>query len=455
MPPRFRSVDFRPLLLGLVAAVLFGGCGGGGSGTPGQASGGGKYRTEPIPAALPPNPYPVMLGIDVLEASGFAAVKGKKIGLLTHQAGVNGRGERTVDVLFRTPATKLVALFAPEHGLDGVIEASAEFGDAKDRATELPVYSLYGNNRKPTAAQLKGLDALVVDLQDIGVRSYTFSVVMRYAMDSCFRYGVEVIVLDRPNPLGGIKVGGPPLDAEWRSGVGAFTGMPYVHGLTMGEIARFAAGEPGIMDVPEAARRKGRLTVVPMHGWKRSMAWPDTGLTFAPTSPNIPDFAAVVGYAEVGLGAEYSGFSHGLRTPYPFRLITFRNKRAEDVHADIVRLVLPGLSFRPVTVTDRQNRQIQGVLVEVNDWQAWDPTHLSFHMMRLACRYDPPNPYQRITMKQADLFNKHVGSSGWWAALLAEGANVDLARWFREWGTVAQAFQTRTTQYLIYPAAQR
>jgi len=147
----------------------------------------------PAPApVLPPEKLPrVMLGIDVLEADGFKAIAGKKIGLLTHPAGVNRRGESTVNVLRRAPQSRLVALFAPEHGFDGQLKASANFGDSVHVPTGLPVYSLHGANRKPTAKQLQGIDALVIDLQDIGVRSYTFSVVMRYAMDACFQYGVE------------------------------------------------------------------------------------------------------------------------------------------------------------------------------------------------------------------------------------------------------------------------
>ncbi|HEY0944195.1 MAG TPA: DUF1343 domain-containing protein, partial [Opitutaceae bacterium] len=230
----------------------------------------------------------VMLGVDVLEASGFAAVRGKRVGLLTHPAGVNRRGELTIDVLRRAPQTKLVALFAPEHGLYGTEKASAQISDTIDRRTGLPVYSLHGKNRKPSEEQLRGLDALVIDLQDIGVRSYTFNVVMRYAMDSCFLYGVEVIVLDRPNPLGGLKVDGPSLDREWMSGVGAYP-IPYIHGLTMGELARFAASQPGVLDIPEAARLRGRLTIVPMRGWRRAMRWPETGLTYVPTSTYIRD----------------------------------------------------------------------------------------------------------------------------------------------------------------------
>jgi len=391
-----------------------------------------------------------MLGIDVLEADGFAAVKGKRIGLLTHPAGVNRRGELTIDVLRRAPQTQIVALFAPEHGLYGTEMANVNFRDTTDQRTGLPVYSLHGDNRKPTAAQLKGLDALVVDLQDIGVRAYTFSVVMRYAMDSCFLYGVEVIVLDRPNPLGGLKVDGPGLDPEWNSGVGAYP-VPYVHGLTMGELARFAAGQPGVMPVSDAIRAQGRLIVVPMRGWKRTMLWPQTGLTFVPTSQYIRDFDAVMGFAMTGLGCEYSGFEHGLGTPNPFRLLSFKGqKNADQLEADLTGLHLPGLVFRKRTVTDARGRSVNGVFVDIVDWEKWNPTELSFQMMRLACRYNPPNPFAKIKSSEVDLFNKHVGSTAWWSALRQNGSAVDVGFWLQEWRAKARVYQGQARKYWLY-----
>ncbi len=394
--------------------------------------------------------YPVMLGIDVMEADGFAAVRGKRIGLLTHPAGVNRRGEHTIDVLRRAPEVKLVALFAPEHGLYGAEKANVKFADAIDARTGLPVYSLYGEHRKPSAAQLAGLDALVIDLQDIGVRSYTFNVVMRYAMDACFTHGVEVIVLDRPNPLGGLKVDGPMLDREWRSGVGAFD-MPYVHGLTMGELARFAAGEPGSLEVSESQRVKGRLTVVPMRGWRRTLRWPETGLTFVPTSQNVRDFDAVVGYAMIGLGCEYSGFTHGLGTPHPFHLLSFPQRSPAEIERDLRALGLPGLNFNTRTVTDSTGRTVDGVFVDVTDWAAWNPTELSFHLMRLACRYNPRNPFARLRPAQSELFNKHVGSTAWWNALREKGEKVAVEAWLDTWSVQARAFQQRTRKYWLYP----
>src|SRR4051812_4178279 len=318
----------------------------------------------PPPEKLPAAPQPLMLGIDVLEADGFTAIKGKRVGLLTHPAGVNRHGVSTIDVLRRAPVVKLVALFAPEHGLYGTEKASTNIPDTIDRRTGLPVYSLHGANRRPTKAQLKTIDALLIDLQDIGVRSYTFNVVMKYAMEACFLNGVEVIILDRPNPLGGLKVDGPPLDRELMSGVGAFR-VPYVHGLTMGELAKMAASAPRVLDVPEDVRVKGKLTVIPMRGWRRDMRWSETGLTFVPTSQLVPNFAAVIGYAMVGLGCEANPFSHGLGPDYPYRGIAYPGKNADQLQKDLSALRLPGIRFSKVSVNDRRGQPTTGVYVEV------------------------------------------------------------------------------------------
>ena len=399
--------------------------------------------------STPPVDRPIMLGVDMLESTGFRAIAGKRVGLLTHPAGVNRRGESTIDIIRRAPNAKLAALFAPEHSLNGDVKASINFEDYVDKRTGLPVYSLHGKNRKPTPAQLKGLDALVIDLQDIGVRSYTFNVVMRYAMEACFENGVEVIILDRPNPLGGFKVDGPLLDPEWFSGVGAFR-IPYVHGLTMGELARLAASEPGVLAVPEVVRRKGRLTIVPMRGWKRSMLWPETGLTFIPTSPMVRDFPTVMGYAMTGLGCEFSGFKHGVGALYPFRGLTFKGVPADRLAHDLTALKIAGLSFRKVIVPDASGQPKEGVYVDVSNWQAWRPTELSFELMRLACRYDPPNPFTKLGGVDARSFNIHVGSTAWWNALKRDGARVDVEGNMAAWQAQALTYQQLTRKYWLY-----
>jgi uncharacterized protein YbbC (DUF1343 family) len=291
---------------------------------------------------------------------------------------------------------------------------------------------------------------MVIDLQDIGVRSYTFSVVMKYTLEACFEHGVEVIILDRPNPLGGLKVDGPLLDRPLFSGVGQFA-MPYVHGLTMGELARFAAATPGGLDIGETARAHGKLTVIAMRGWRRAMRWPETGLKFVPTSPYVPDFAACVGYAMTGLGCQLGGFTHGIGTQYPFRGLAHKGVRIDQVHRDLAALRLPGLAFRKVALASPTGAPLGiGIYVEVNDWDDWNPTELSFHLMRLAARYGAKNPFAAASPSEASLFNKHTGSLEWWAALVRDGARVDIEAFQRKWRADAQAFQQASRRFWLY-----
>jgi uncharacterized protein YbbC (DUF1343 family) len=232
--------------------------------------------------------------------------------------------------------------------------------------------------------------------------------------------------------------------------VGAFR-VPYVHGLTIGELARISASEPGVLQIDDAVRRKGRLTVVPMRGWRREMTWPATGLAWVPTSPNIPSFEAVVGYAMSGLGAQLGGFRHGIGTPHPFRLLTHPGLSPEQLAAELRRRSIPGLHFIPRTVNDVQGKPVAGLYVEVADWAAWRPTDLSFHMMQIACAASRSNPFAAASRAQADLFNKHVGSTAWWQALVRDGARVDVSSFIAAWERAAQAFQQESRRYWLYP----
>ncbi|MCC6415906.1 MAG: DUF1343 domain-containing protein [Opitutaceae bacterium] len=410
------------------------------------------------PTPAPETIYPVMLGIDVLEAQGFAAIKGKRVGLLTHPAGVNRRGESSVDILRRAPGVKLVALFGPEHGIYGNFKASANIADSVDQRTGLPVYSLHGATRKPTKKMLAGLDAMVIDLQDIGTRSYTFVSCMLYTMAACFENNVEVIVLDRPNPLGGLKVDGPPLDAQWKSYVGAFR-APYVHGLTIGEIARMAKEAPGVLHVPgatginvsEADRRRGRLTIISMRGWRRAMRWPETGLKWIPTSPLIQDFASVIGYPMTGLGTELGQFSHGFPGPlYPFRGISHPRIKDATLEKELRALNLPGLNYRRISVPDRNGKPVTGLYVEVADWQDWIPTELNFHLMRLACKYEAANPFAAANSADARRFLIHMGSTDFFNALKRDGARTDVEAFLADWRAKAKVYQQQTRKYWLY-----
>lgn len=431
---------FRALFVGVVFALstVLAGCAG------------AQPRAE-VRAPTPPKSSGLLLGIDVLEQQDFQILRGKRIGLLTHPAGVNRFGLSTIEVIRRDRRLNLVALFGVEHGVHGALPANEKYDDHIDPKTGLKVYSLYsGRTRKATPEQLAAIDVLVIDLQDIGTRSYTFVSAMRYQLEACFENNKEVVVLDRPNPLGGFKVSGPILDREWLSYVGAFE-VPYVHGMTIGELARMAAIKPGVLQVSDEVRRRGRLTVVPMRGWQRSMIWPQTGLRWVPTSRYIPSFEAVVGYPMTGLGAQLGGFRHGIGTPHPFRFLSHESIPRSKLVAELNRRNIPGLRFVSQTTTGTNGQAVEGVFIEVSDWNAWRPTDLDFHMMQIAAAVAAPrNPFAAATEDQASLFNKHVGSTEWWNAIKRSGSKVDVNAFIAKWDREARAFQAESRRYWMY-----
>ena len=392
----------------------------------------------------------VRLGIDHLAESGFAILKGKRVGLLTHPAGVNRTGVSTIDVLRNSPDVRMVALFGPEHGIYGDEKAAVPVDDKIDARTGLPVFSLYGKFRKPTAAMLGKIDVLVVDLQDVGVRCYTYVSCMRYAMEACFENEVEVIVLDRPNPLGGEIVDGPMIEGKWMSYVGAFP-VPFVHGLTIGELALFSKTTPDILKVSESVRRNGRLTVVPMLGWKRSMTWPTTGLKWLPTSPNIPNLDSVAGYPMTGLGGQLGRFRHGIGTPHPFRFLTFEGKSATEIKESLDRRMIPAVSFRVKKTTNTKGKTVEGVYVVIDDWNRFQPTALAFHMMKLTCEWQIPQPFLSASEAEGVLFNKHVGSTSWWKEITTLGKRARVNEYLESWAISAKRFREESRRFWLYP----
>lgn len=394
----------------------------------------------------------VMLGIDVLQQQGFASVKGKRIGLLTNQAGINRYGQSTIDILRSAPGVRLVALYGPEHGIDGKASANESVKTKRDPRTGLPVYSLFGSTRRPTPDMLARIDAMVIDLQDVGVRSYTYISAMRYVIEECFKHGKEVIVLDRPNPLGGLKVDGPMLDEKLMSYVGAYK-VPYVYGLTIGELALMAKGTPGWLQVTEAQRQAGKLTVIPMSGWRRDMRWTDTGLTWKATSPYVQDINAAFGYAMTGLGCQLGGFHHGLGANFPFRILDYSGRSPEQLCAALKAEGIPGLDFRVVSIRDH-GKQVKGVYVSITDWNAWNPTQISFHLLRLSAKWarerGRKNPFASASKDQASLFNKHLGSMEFWNSLARDGERVNVQAFLNKWQREAAQFQQQSKRFWIY-----
>jgi uncharacterized protein YbbC (DUF1343 family) len=268
----------------------------------------------PLLLTLAPGPRPagspaVRVGLEVLESEQAELVRGRRLGLLCHAASVTSDGRHAIEVL-RGLGAAVVRLFAPEHGLRGDAAAGAALADGIDSASGLPVVSLYGARTRPTREQLAGLDALVVDLQDAGVRFYSYAGTMIASLEAAADADVAAIVLDRPNPLGGLKVDGPLADAPGRSLLDAAPG-PLVHGLTLGEMARY---------VNARLPRPARLTVLAMQGWTRAMTWADTGRGWVPPSPNLRSAGAALAYPGTCL-LEATNVSEGRGTESPFLTI--------------------------------------------------------------------------------------------------------------------------------------
>lgn len=252
-------------------------------------------------------PGPVLPGLDRIAASGAGELSGRRAGLITNHTGVTRGGRSAAEVLGEA-GVEVRALFSPEHGLAGAAAAGAEIASGTDPASGLPVFSLYGPDRAPTPESLAGLDALVFDIQDIGVRFYTYISTMRNAMLAAHRAGLDFVVLDRPNPNRGDRVEGPMLDPTFRSFVGTDR-IPLLHGMTVGELARLFA-----------AREGAEVEVIPVANWTRSTSWEDTGLPWRPPSPNIPSLETALIYPAFGL-FEGTNLSEGRGTAAPFRLI--------------------------------------------------------------------------------------------------------------------------------------
>jgi uncharacterized protein YbbC (DUF1343 family) len=252
----------------------------------------------------------VRTGLDVFLESPPAAVRGKRVGLITNPSGVDEHLRSTVDLLAADRDIHLVALFGPEHGVRGDQGAGSAVGNAIDPKTRLPVYSLYGATRKPTPAMLRGLDALVFDIQDVGARYYTYTSTLALAMQAAASQGIPIVVLDRPDPLTGDLVAGPVLDPRWSSFIGMYP-VPVLYGMTIGEYARFINGEFGI---------GANLIVVPMDGWRRAMWFDQTGLPWVMTSPGIPHFRTAVLYPVTGPIGD-TNLSVGVLTTEPFELV--------------------------------------------------------------------------------------------------------------------------------------
>jgi beta-N-acetylhexosaminidase len=300
------------------------------------------------------------LGNELLLLEHLDLIKGKHIGLITNHSGVTSQLERTADLLHHHSDVNLVILFGPEHGLSADAPDGMPVASNTDTVTGLPVYSLYGETLKPTQSALESLDLLLYDIQDLGVRYYTFMYTMTYAMEACAEIGLPFIVLDRPTPLNGLRVEGNILDPSYSSFVGKYP-IPIRYGMTVGEFARFANSEFSI---------GADLTVVPMEGWKRGSFFDQTGLLWVPPSPNMPTLDAALLYPGTCL-IEGTEISEGRGTCKPFEQIGAPYIDSHKLSAHLNRLGLPGLIFRPTSFipsTDKfAGERCSGVQIHITD----------------------------------------------------------------------------------------
>ncbi len=278
-------------------------------------------------------------GIDVLEAQKFAPLRGMRVGLVTNQTGVDSHGRRTIDVLAGAEGVKLAALFSPEHGIAGKLDQE-NVDNAKDAATGLAIFSLYGASRRPRDQDLVGLDALVFDIQDAGVRFYTYTATMGYCMEAAAKHHIPFFVLDRPNPLGGVRVEGPVLDVDKTAFVAYFP-MPIVYGMTLGELAQMFNTENKI---------GADLRVVKLQDWRRGETYADTGLKWVAPSPNLRTLTEVLPYPGFEI-LQAGDVSVGRGTDTPFELVGAPWIQSDKLLAELNARKIPGIEFRTAKFT--------------------------------------------------------------------------------------------------------
>jgi uncharacterized protein YbbC (DUF1343 family) len=320
------------------------------------------------PAVPAPAYVPVQNGIDILRATGFAALKGMKVGLLTNHTGRARDRAATIDVLADAPGVTLAALFSPEHGIRGLLDATVP--STRDERTGLPIHSLYGETRRPTAEMLTGLDAIVIDLQDVGARFYTYMTTMAYVMEEAAPRKIKVFVLDRPNPIGGVQIEGPTLDPDAASFIGYLPAMPTRHGMTLGELARLFNAEKKI---------GADLTVVAMRHWRRDAWFDETGLMWIGPSPNMRNLYAATLYT--GLASfESANLSVGRGTDTPFEHIGAPWIDGMRLSEALNARAIPGVRFYPEqftpTASKFANEACQGIFIVVTDRDAVRPVRV-------------------------------------------------------------------------------
>lgn len=318
----------------------------------------------------------VKLGIDVLLEDRIELVEGLRVGLVTHPAGVDSALVPTIDRLAADERVRLVQLFGPEHGVRGDVAAGEEVSDARDPRTGVPVESLYGARRRPSKVSLERIDVLLFDLQDVGARMYTYISTLGEVMTAAGEAGVKVVVLDRPNPLGGLRFEGPVMPEEWESFI-SWGPLPMTHGMTMGEIARLWKERPGV---------SCELDVVRMSGWERSMVWEDTGLEWLQSSPHIPHPVNAHLYLATGaIGESFEGVHCGVGYTTPFEVLAAPGLDENALADAMNERGLSGVRFLPFITRpfygEQEGVEVRGVRLILTDERSFRPVRTALALL--------------------------------------------------------------------------
>ncbi len=376
----------------------------------------------------------VKTGIDALEAEHFAALAAKHVGLITNISGRASDGQRTIDLLAHAPDVKLVALFSPEHGLEGSASEGAKVDSSRDASTGLPLYSLYGDVERPNARMLEGIDTLVFDLQDVGARFYTYITSLGYCLEAAGEKGIEFYVLDRPNPINGVEVDGPMLDSSLHSFVGYFP-MPIRHGMTVGELAEMFNRENHL---------NARLHVVKMQGWQRTDWFDETGQAWINPSPNLRNLTEETLYPGVCL-VEGANVSVGRGTDTPFEMIGAPWIDGRALAAFLNGKKIQGVRFLPMDFKPLSDifagEVCHGVQIVLLDRQAFEPTEMGVELLAALIRLSPQDFKLGDTLR---LVGSHKVMES-----LRSGENP--ARIWYDWQEDVERFKKVRAQYLLYP----
>ena len=348
----------------------------------------------------------VKTGIEVLRERNFDVLQGKRVGLCTNPTGVDRNLVSTIDILHDAENVNLVALYGPEHGVRGNVYAGDHVDNEVDLRTGLKMYSLYGKTAHPTQEMMDEIDVMVYDIQDIGCRSYTYISTMGNLMEACQKYGKELVVLDRPNPLGGKKIEGCLVEDGFYSFVSRFA-IPYIYGQTPGELALYLNAK---------AANPCKLTVVEMEGWTRNMTWEDTGLEWIVASPHVPHGRTAIYYPVTGIFGEFYYINIGVGYTMPFEVMGAPWVNADSLASALNALELPGVVFRGLHYKPYysvfKGENIQGVQIHITDYEKVALSEIQFYVVQEMMRLwgDQYDWFAECDQKRFSMFNKVCGT---------------------------------------------